>query len=106
MSKERVIPTSAPSDLPTLKILIDGSEITNAYQIVSVDVNKVFNKISNAKISVVDGDPGLIDAAYAADLHPGHGTHLETLLTSLVTGIKCFQEGSGRYSRLRATAIS
>ncbi|MCK5087813.1 MAG: type VI secretion system tip protein VgrG, partial [Melioribacteraceae bacterium] len=74
MSEGRVIPTPAPSDLPTLKILIGGNEITNAYQIVSVDVNKVFNKISNAKISVVDGDPSVEDfrISNTDDFKPGN----------------------------------
>ncbi len=79
MSKERVIPTPAPSDLPTLKILIDGSEITNAYQIVSVDVNKVFNKISNAKISVIDGDPAVEDfkISNTDDFKPGNEIEIQ-----------------------------
>jgi Rhs element Vgr protein len=79
MSNERVIPTPAPSDLPTLKILIDGSEITNAYQIVSVDVNKVFNKISNAKISVIDGDPAVEDfkISNTDDFKPGNEIEIQ-----------------------------
>ncbi len=74
MANERVIPTPAPSDLPTMKILIDGSELNSAYQIVSVDVNKAFNKISGARIVVIDGDPATEDfpISNTDDFKPGN----------------------------------
>ncbi len=74
MANERVIPTPAPSDLPTMKILIDGSELNTAYQVVSVDVNKSFNRISGAKIVVIDGDPATEDfpISNTDDFKPGN----------------------------------
>ncbi|MGD8777789.1 MAG: type VI secretion system tip protein VgrG [Ignavibacteria bacterium] len=74
MASDRVIPTPAPSDLPTMKILIGGSELNNAYQVVSVDVSKSFNKMSGAKIVVIDGDPAKEDfeISNTDDFKPGN----------------------------------
>lgn len=74
MSDERLIPTPQPSDLPTFKILIGGSEISGEYQVVSVDVYKVFNKIATAKILLLDGDPAEQDfkISNSDDFKPGN----------------------------------
>jgi Rhs element Vgr protein len=74
MSDERIIPTPAPSDLPTFKILSGGNQVSSAYQVVSVDVYKVFNKIASAKILLLDGDPASQDflISNSDDFKPGN----------------------------------
>lgn len=74
MSDERIIPTPQPSDLPTLKILIGDTKISGAYQVVSVDVYKVFNKIATATILLLDGDPASQTFAISSsdDFKPGN----------------------------------
>lgn len=56
MTEERVIPTPAPSDLPTLTIKTDGKEISGKYHLASVTVTKEVNKIPAAQIILLDGD--------------------------------------------------
>jgi Rhs element Vgr protein len=53
---DRVIPTSQPADMPTHKILVDGSEIKTYYPIHSIYVTKCANKIASAQIIIYDGD--------------------------------------------------
>ena len=53
---ERIIPTTQPSDLPSIKILSSGKEISGEYQVLSVEVVRVFNRIASAKILILDGD--------------------------------------------------
>lgn len=74
MSEERTIPTPAPSDLPTFKILIAGTEISGTYRVLSVDVMKVYNRISAAKIVLFDGDPATEDfkVSNTDDFKPGN----------------------------------
>jgi Rhs element Vgr protein len=55
MTNNRVIPTPQPSDLPTFKILISGTAINAAYQVMAVDISKAFNKISSAGVTLIDG---------------------------------------------------
>ena len=70
---ERTIPTPQPSDLPTQQILIGGTAISTEYKIASIDVTKVFNKISYARIAIYDGDPATRDfvASNKDDFKPG-----------------------------------
>jgi len=54
---QRVIQTSQPSDLVTLKILVEGSELSNAYSVMNIVVEKEINRIPTARIIILDGDP-------------------------------------------------
>lgn len=56
MKDERVIPTPAPSDLTTFRILTDGQQMSGEYNILSLVVTKAVNKIPSAKIMLLDGD--------------------------------------------------
>ncbi len=56
MSDERVIPTSRPADLPTFKILVDGTQIDTRYKVTAILVSKSVNRISSAQIILLDGD--------------------------------------------------
>ncbi len=57
MANERVIETRAPVDRPTFTILIEGEEIPREYQVAALTVVKQVNRISTAKILLLDGDP-------------------------------------------------
>lgn len=73
MSDDRAIPTSAPADRPTFKILVGGAQIRAHYQIQSVVVTRSFNRISGAEVRILDGDPAAEDfpASNAAEFVPG-----------------------------------
>lgn len=57
MPNERVIRTQAPIDRPTFTILIEGEEISREYQVAALTIIKQVNRISTAKILLLDGDP-------------------------------------------------
>lgn len=54
---QRVIQTSQSSDLVTLKILIEGSELSHAYSVMNIVVEKEINRIPTARIILLDGNP-------------------------------------------------
>lgn len=70
---ERTIPTPEPSDLPTQQILIGGTAISSEYKVASIDVSKVFNKVSYLRIAIYDGDAATADfvASNKDDFKPG-----------------------------------
>ncbi len=70
---QRTIPTPKPSDLPGYKILLGGSEMNREYKVSTIDVVKVFNKVSYARIVLVDGDAAEenFKVSDAEDLKPG-----------------------------------
>lgn len=61
MSINRIIPTTKPADLVTFTIKIDDTEVPGTVLIQSIVVQKEINKISSARISIVDGEPALED---------------------------------------------
>ena len=54
---QRVIQTSQPSDLVTVKILIEGAELSHAYSVMNIVVEKEINRIPTARITLLDGNP-------------------------------------------------
>ncbi|MFH0783130.1 MAG: type VI secretion system tip protein VgrG [Pseudomonadota bacterium] len=52
-----LIPTPAPSDNVTLTITIDGHALSSEYNVLSVTVISGMNRIPQAKIAFLDGDP-------------------------------------------------
>ncbi|WP_025741557.1 type VI secretion system tip protein VgrG [Aquimarina pacifica] len=56
MNNSGVIQTSKSSDLVTFKILVEGQELSKKYQVKSVLVHKEINRISMAKLVLIDGD--------------------------------------------------
>ncbi len=61
MPEQRVINTSQSADLVTQKILVDGVELSKAFQVMNVLVEKEINRIPTAKIILLDGDPASQD---------------------------------------------
>lgn len=100
MTDERIVPTPAPSDLPTSTILSDGRQISKAYHVISITVTRSINKISHAKIILLDGDVAeeTFELSNSEDFVPGReieiqaGYHSEekTIFKGLVThhGVK------------------
>lgn len=104
MPEERRIPTPAPADLPSFKILVDGSQISAEYQIQALLISRSFNRVAEAQIIVLDGDPAAEDfkASTADDFVPGkeieikagyHGDE-ESLFKGLIVrhGIRVYQK--------------
>lgn len=56
MPNSRIIETSQSADLVTFKILIEGSEISSAYQVKNISVEKEINRIPFAQIVFIDGN--------------------------------------------------
>ena len=73
MPEERRIPTPAPADLPSFKILVDGSQISAEYQVQAVVVSRSFNRVAEAMVIILDGDPATENfrASAADDFLPG-----------------------------------
>lgn len=56
MNNSGVIQTSKSDDLITFKLLTEGEELSNAYEIKSIAVTKQVNKVPTAKIVLIDGE--------------------------------------------------
>lgn len=61
MSEDRRIPTAAAADRPTFTLLSGGNEISEEYQVLSVNVKRAVNRVATATIILLDGDPALED---------------------------------------------
>ena len=56
MSNESTIPTPATPDVCTVVILVDGEDVSSAYQVLSVSVTRELNRIPAANINLQDGE--------------------------------------------------
>lgn len=79
MAEQRRIPTPAPADLPTFTILVDGSQVSTAYQIQAVVVGRSFNRVAEAELLILDGDPASEDFKVSAteDFVPGRELEIQ-----------------------------
>ncbi len=57
MPDPRVLPTSQPTDRPSFTVRVDASDLPREYHVASVLVVKVVNRISSARLVLLDGDP-------------------------------------------------
>ncbi|WP_299211888.1 type VI secretion system tip protein VgrG [uncultured Dokdonia sp.] len=73
MNNSGVIQTSQSPDLVTFKILTEGQELSNIYQVKSIMVQKEVNRIPMAKIVLIDGEASERDFALSNEdlLIPG-----------------------------------
>lgn len=103
MSDDRTVPTPAPADRPSFKILVGGTAVSAEYQVQSVVVSRGFNRVAAAEMFVLDGDPSAetFKVSNAADFIPGaeieiqagyHGTE-ESIFKGIVVrhGVKSLQ---------------
>ena len=70
---DRIIPKSSTYDVVTFKLLANGQEITNDYEVLSLTVNRSVNRIPTARLIIRDGSPAAETflASEGADLIPG-----------------------------------
>ncbi|MCA9735653.1 type VI secretion system tip protein VgrG [candidate division KSB1 bacterium] len=95
MSDDRIIPTSQPADLPTMKIFTDGQEISGEYQVFSVVITRAVNKIPAAHITLLDGDVAKEDFKISnsedflpgkeIEIHAGYHGDEEMIFKGIVT---------------------
>lgn len=73
MNNSRTIQTSQSPDLVTHKVLIDGEELSNAYQVKNIAIEKEVNRIPFAQVVLVDGEAASQDFALSNEdlLVPG-----------------------------------
>lgn len=73
MNNSGIIQTSQSPDLVTFKILTEGQELSNVYQVKSIVVQKEVNRIPMAKIVLIDGQASERDFALSNEdlLIPG-----------------------------------
>jgi Rhs element Vgr protein len=93
---QRVIPTPKPSDLSTFKIKVGGNAIKPEYKVTSIDIGKVYNKISYARITLSDGDAAVQKFAISdsddfkpgveIDIQLGYHSEDETVFKGIITG--------------------
>jgi Rhs element Vgr protein len=57
----RIVPTDQNPDLASYNVLIEGSEVSRKYHIVSILIQQEINKIPAAQIMIVDGSPDAQD---------------------------------------------
>jgi Rhs element Vgr protein len=56
LSDDRLIPTAAPADRPSFKLLVNGAAVSAEYQIEGIVVSRAFNRVASAEILIHDGD--------------------------------------------------
>ncbi|WP_298547890.1 type VI secretion system tip protein VgrG [uncultured Aquimarina sp.] len=61
MAEGSVIQTSKNADLVTHKLLVGGQELSKKYQVKTISIEKEVNRISTAKIILIDGEPAKQD---------------------------------------------
>jgi Rhs element Vgr protein len=66
-------PLSSDSDLPSYKILVDGTAIKDSYQVLSISVEKEINTINTASVVLMDGNPSIekFEISESEDFVPG-----------------------------------
>lgn len=94
MPENRRIPTQQATDLPDFSILSDGTEVSKAYQVLSILVTKEVNRISTAKIAFRDGSPAEEDfpisnsdefvPGKAIEIQAGYHGEQETIFEGMV----------------------
>lgn len=95
MPNQSTIPTPTTADVSTFAILVNGTEIPGAYQILSVLVNRELNRIPSATIHIKDGEAasGTFEVSNSAHFVPGkdievqlgYGSQNETVFKGIIT---------------------
>jgi Rhs element Vgr protein len=96
MSRSRVIPTQAATDLPTFTIFVNGDEIGARYGILGIAVTKAINTIPKARIVITDGDVSAGDFPTSSgdlfvpgnevEIRAGYHNREDTLFNGIITG--------------------
>lgn len=96
MSRSRVIPTQAATDLPTFTITVDGEELGAQFGILGITVSKSVNRIPKARIMIGDGDVAAGDFLNSSsdrfvpgrevEIRGGYHNLEDTLFKGIITG--------------------
>lgn len=94
MANEEVIPTEEPTDVKTVKILLNGEEMSDAYQVESILVHKEVNRIPFAKLMIIDGaaserkfeisDSGEFDPGTLIEVQAGYNGADKTIFKGVI----------------------
>ena len=99
-TNDQVIPTEVPADVKTFKILINGEEISDEYQIESILVYKEVNKLPFARLTIIDGnvseqkfdisDSGEFDPGKVIEIQAGYKGDDQTIFIGVIVrqGVK------------------
>lgn len=70
---ERTIPQNSTYDVATFKLFSDGQDVSNAYAVLSLVVNRVVNRVPTARVVLRDGSAAeeVFPASEGNDLIPG-----------------------------------
>ncbi len=70
---ERTIPKNSTYDVATFKLLSGGKDISNDYTVLSLNVNRIVNRIPTARVVLRDGSAAAetFSASEGADMIPG-----------------------------------
>ncbi len=79
MSNEQTIPNTSTHDVITFDILVDGTAISNEYEVISIMVLKEVNCIPTARIEIADGEPSeeTFKVSETDDFIPGKDIHIK-----------------------------
>jgi Rhs element Vgr protein len=55
-TSDRIVPIDKGTDLPSFTVLADGKKVNEEYPVISVVVTRAVNKISTAKLMLLDGE--------------------------------------------------
>jgi Rhs element Vgr protein len=106
MPDENTIPTPPVNDVPTFKIMIEGTEMNTSYRVVIISVNKELGRISGAEMILLDGNVSEEDfeVSNTEDLVPGKKIEIQagyqgndsTIFKGVIVkhGIKILHNGS------------
>ncbi len=101
------IPTPATPDVVTMKILSNGNQLPDAFQVVLVVVNQAFNRIPSATIVLLDGQASSQDFAISdgaefvpgaeIEIRLGYRAQEDNVFKGLVTGQNLKVRRNGSY---------
>jgi len=119
MALDDLLPqTEQPTDVISQKILVDGSAISDEVGIYAITVGKQFNKITTAKIVLLDGDSAVREFALSnedvfipgseIEIQLGYHGDTQTVFKGVITkhALKAKQNTSYLYIEAKDKAIS
>lgn len=117
MANERMIPAEGSKSLASFTLFSDGKEVTKAYHVLSVTVNKEVNRIASATIILLDGEASeqSFKVSNQPDFEPGREIEIkagysnqeETIFRGIVVkhGIKVRRKNSVLMVECRDKAV-
>jgi Rhs element Vgr protein len=89
-------PSHSSGSLATFTVKVNGSSVPDTFSIFSVHVEKNVNRISSARITVLDGNPSVQDFSASSSsvfvpgakvtIEAGHDSHNLGIFTGIITG--------------------